>query len=482
MLVLLLVGLALRLLVLRSRLGDLNADEAYTGLQSLGVIRDGRFPVVIDGANYSAVLEAYFFAPVVTLLGGSVAGLKLLFICIWAAAAAVTAGAARRLLDGRAALVAGAIVWLAPGALMVLSTRAYVCYALGMTVVAGVVWTTAIVADQATPRVLSSALVGGLAGLAFYIHPIYITVLVPTVAVAAVVHWREWRTWWLPAVAAAVVANIPFIAWNALNGWPSLKSQYFPPGTAAGRFEGFITGLLPRAFGLRSFNGEWIFGRTIGLVLYAVLVAGVVAGCVFMVRGSRRPSRWIVPVVLTTCLPAMALFPHLVYVADGRYGIVPFAFVAIALGGAASHLVGLLPRPQATLMLGAVITLWAVVTVVPFLRNEKGFERFDANAWQERVIDRLDRAGIDRVAGNYWLALPIEYRSDRSIRVAVAGDPYVVRFPGSQRIVEQTPAEQVAFLFPPGDQPPQLFRLPLDRYRREDLGGVILYLPPAARS
>ncbi|HAN35170.1 MAG TPA: hypothetical protein DCQ52_06880, partial [Acidimicrobiaceae bacterium] len=96
------------------------------------------------------------------------------------------------------------------------------------------------------------------------------------------------------------------------------------------------------------------------------------------------------------------------------------------------------------------------------------------------VINRLDEVGIDRVAGAYWLVLPIEYRSDQAIRTAVAGNPYVIRFPLSQRLVEQTPPEQVAFLFAPGTPDPVWFYLPVDEYRQEDLGGVILYLPPAA--
>jgi len=76
------VGLALRVFLLRSGFGDLNGDEAYAGLQSLGVLRDGRFPVVIDGNVYSAVIEAYLFSPVLVFAGGSVVVLKMLFVGI----------------------------------------------------------------------------------------------------------------------------------------------------------------------------------------------------------------------------------------------------------------------------------------------------------------------------------------------------------------------------------------------------------------
>ncbi len=473
-------GLALRAWVIGSVFGDLNADEAYAGLQSIGVLRDGRLPVVIDGSVYSAAIEAYLFSPVVALAGGSVAILKWLFVGMWAVAAAATFGATRRLLDRRSAAVAATLVWLAPGALLVLSTRAYMCYALGLAVAAGTVWATAIVADQVTPTPRSSALVGFLSGLAFYIHPMFVTVLAPVVAVAVVVHRRQWRRWWLPAIGAAVAANVPFLAWNASNGWPSLKSQYYPPGSYSDRITGFITGLLPRGLGLRALDGRWIFGKPVGLLLYGAILAGVVAGCVVMVRAHRRPSRWIVPAGLVGCLPLMALLPHLIYVADGRYAIIPFPLMAIALSAALGRAISSWRPQRAMAAVAAVAMVWVAITTLPFLDRQHGFDEVDANAWQDRVITRLEEVGIDRLAGNYNLVLPIEYRSDQRIRTAIAGNPYVIRFPESQRAVGRTPAEEVAFLFPPGEQEPVWFYLPVDEYRQEDLGGMILYLPPAA--
>ena len=447
----------------------------------MGVLRDGRLPVVIDGSAYSATIEAYLFSPIITLAGGSIAVLKWLFVGMWAAAAATTFGATRRLAGRRSAALAATVVWLAPGALLVLSTRAYMCYALGLAVAAGTVWATAIVVDQATPTPRSSAIVGFLAGLAFYIHPMFVTVLAPVVAVAVVVHRRDWRRWWLPAIGAAVAANVPFLAWNATNGWPSLKSQYYPPGNYSDRLSGFVTGLLPRGFGLRTVDGRWVFGKPVGVLLYAAILAGVVVGCVVLVRAHRRPSRWIVPAGLVGCLPLMALLPHLIYVADGRYAVVPFPLIAIALGAALGKVVSSLRPHLAVAAVAVVAVVWVAITTLPFMGRQHAFDDVNANAWQDRVITRLHQVGIDRLAGNYNLVLPIEYVSDRAIRTAIAGNPYVIRFPGSQRIVGGTPAEEVAFLFPPGDMEPGWFYLPVDEYRQEDLGGMILYLPPAAK-
>ncbi len=473
-------GLVLRVQILDGSMGALFADEAYSGLQSVGVIRDGRFPIVIDGNVYSAALEAYLFSPILVFAGGSIAVLKWLFVGVWAAAAVTAFGAGRRLMDNRAGAVAATLVWLAPGAMLVLSTRAYMGYSLGLAVTAGVLWAAAVVADRGTATARSSACLGFLAGLAFYLHPMFGAAAAPMVAVAAVVHFRNWRRWWVPAVGAALAANAAFIGWNAINGWPSLHSSLPFEGTYLERLKGFGTGLLPRAFGLRTFAGEWVFGRSLGLAVYGLLLGGVIAGCVVIARASARPSRWLLPVALAGSFPLMALLTPLIFVADGRYAIIVFPLFAIALGAAVSALLSALSARQFAVGLVGIGALWAAVTIVPFIHQQQGFESADPNAWQQRVIDRLDEVGITRVAGNYGLVLPIEYRSDQSIRVAIAGNPYVIRFPTSQRLVEGSPPDEVAFLFPPGDLDPGWFYLPLAEYRVEDFGGIILYLPPAA--
>ena len=79
-------GLLMRLHLLRTPAGMLNADEAYTGLQSLAILR-GDLPVVIRGAGYTAVLDSYFFAPFVWIFGAHVVPLKLLSSLWWSGAA-----------------------------------------------------------------------------------------------------------------------------------------------------------------------------------------------------------------------------------------------------------------------------------------------------------------------------------------------------------------------------------------------------------
>ena len=93
------------------------------------------------------------------------------------------------------------------------------------------------------------------------------------------------------------------------------------------------------------------------------------------------------------------------------------------------------------------------------------------------VIEVLDSAGIEHVAGNFWWVLPIEYASDRRIRGEVVGNPYVVRLPESHRIVDEATDDEVAFVFDEEDDDVERLRLPIDSYARQEIGGAILYVP-----
>jgi hypothetical protein len=59
-----LFGLAIRVHLLRSPAGALNADEAYTGLQAMSIL-NGELPVIMGGAGYTAIFDSYFFVPFV---------------------------------------------------------------------------------------------------------------------------------------------------------------------------------------------------------------------------------------------------------------------------------------------------------------------------------------------------------------------------------------------------------------------------------
>lgn len=468
--------MATRLWVLRSPLGGLNADEAYTGLQSADILA-GRLPIVIQGSTYSAVLESYLFAPVVAIFGQHVVALKMISVVAWASASVLLSLAARRVVRSSWAALAGALMWLAPGAMTIVSTRAYVGYASGMALVTGALWALQRATSEERPDPARSAVAGAVCGAAFYVHPMFMAVVLPMLAVACVARRRDVRSWWAPCAAGFVAANGPFLLWNVVNGWPSLDQPVESTESPIARMSRFFTGLLPRVFGLRAQEGAWVIARPVAMVIYAALLTVIVVGATRLAR--RGVSGLLVTVPLVLCWPTMALLANLSFVRDARYAVIalPFLLLSIVacLEGTAERVVS---RWRGFVQAVVVVT-WVGALSLPLLRHDLGLDLGDPNAATAELIDVLEERGVNRVAGYYWLVLPIEYQSDRQIRSAVAGFPFLVRVPTSQRLVEQSPPETVGFVFDPTSDNPALLRMPVDSYERIKIAGAILYVPRA---
>jgi hypothetical protein len=470
-------GVALRLWVMTSGLGTLSADEAYTGLQARAIL-DGRWPVVIDGMTYTAVFESYLFAPFVAVFGLHVVPLKWLSTAGWAGAAVLLALVARRLSPDRsarvAAVLAAGMIWLAPGAILVLSTRAYVGYSTGIAAVCATWWATLrLVENRHAVTASRSAAVGALGGLAVYCHPMYATVVLPMLAVPAWYHRRLLRRWWLPAGAAALAANLPFLVWNATNGWPSLDQPADATESAAPRLVRFATGLVPRALGLRTGDGTWVHGHLPGVVLYGALLALALWGAITAVR-RHRVTGSVLAAPLVVAWPAMSLLSNLSFVADGRYGIITFPFLVVAMALGVGELVS---RWRTERVLTAALVVWIGLFTVPWVSREAGRELGDPNDHVQRVIDVLDAEGFDRVLGTYWWVLPVYLISGGRILTGTLGAPDVVLLPRTQTRVDATPDDRLAYVFAPDAYAPELLRLPEDRYDKRRVAGAVVLFP-----
>ena len=468
-----LLGLALRLWILRTPQGALNADESFTGLQAMEIVH-GDVPVIFQGQAYTAVPESYFFAPFVALFGAHVMALKLFASLWWAVAAVLVYRLLRPVVGSWSALLGAAFVWIAPGTTMVMSLRAYEGYGSGV-----VATLLAVLAAQAAlrgdgPTIRRSFIAGFSAGLAFYIHPMFVAVALPTTLIVSFVHRRAVKRWWMPAGIGALLANVPFLLWNLTNDWDSLDQPTSGSDSPLVRLGRFFTELAPRTLGLRDFDGHWTLVAA-GPIVAIVILALVAVGAVSLWRRGRAERVLVAPLVLAW--PLMSLFGNLEYVADGRYGIIvfPFVVIAVVVGGSmvARKIDG--PRP---VVIAAIA--WIGLLVVPWAASNLGDTVDDPNADVGAVVDALTERGISRVAGNFWWVLPVEYQSDRRIRGEVVGNPYVVRLPESHEIVEAADDSEVAFVFDSSDDDVSRLRMPIDRYERREVGRAVLYVPLTA--
>ncbi len=466
------VGLLLRAWVLLTPSGVLNSDEAVTGLSSMDVAR-GRFHLMIPESYYTVLVESYLFSPVVKVFGGRIVLLKLMPWVLWLIASVLGAGIVRRLAGERGAIAAFAGLWLIPGAMLIVTTQAYLAYAGGVIIVFGAIWSMVVTVDDG-PTVRRSLLTGVLVGVAFMQHPIYVSVLAPAAIVVTVAHLRAWRVWHVPGAIGVIVGCSPWLIWNATNGFASLEERDAEPATYTERVGGFFRELIPRDFGLMDPSGEWLNGRAVGTFLYLLLIAATVYAVVRLCQAG--PSGWVIAVPAVVGWLILGVFQHTSFVADGRYGIAGFPIVVLCL---ATLLGGEEVQPLGQLWRGAVVVGWVLVLVLPYQLEVVGTKLGDPNAVNASLIGELDRRGIELLEGPYFLVLPVSYATDERIATAVFA-PLPVRYPHLQQRVREAPPESVAVAFRPGEFNKDLLRMPQARYLLVDLPGVELYVPIGA--
>jgi hypothetical protein len=492
-----LIGLVLRWWVLGTTSGYLNADEAYSGLQAMDIVEGDR-PVVIRGIGYTAVVDSYVFAPFVWLFGAHVVPLKMLTSLWWALAALVAGRLARDLVSGSdpaRAVLAGRLTasatWITPGALMIVSTRAWQAYGLLMLAVSLTGLFAARVLAEAPTRRRWSAAVGASAGLAFFLHPMTLSIVMPLLLVCSVLLRKQIRDWWIPVVLSGFAVNIPFLAWNVKNGWLSLAEPSPPMDSYVERLARFFTGLLPRAFGVMDTGGAWSFGG-LGAVMILGFGSIVVIGLVGMARMGREG--WVVVVAVVAVWPALATFNSVWFVDDGRYAIVAFPMVTVAAVIGALRVLAWpkwsrTGRVIAQGVVGVCVGLWVVVLSAGWILVNAGPRVGDPNGSSRDVVELLDEAGVRFAAGNYWHVTPVEYLSNGRIHVAVAGHPWGaildwrprlpwgVFFPGRQTEVAGRLPEEVAFVFAADDVQEGVLRMPVAQYARHDIGPAVVFVP-----
>jgi hypothetical protein len=326
------------------------------------------------------------------------------------------------------------------------------------------------------PRPLSweSFAAGLCAGVAIWCHPMFAATTLPALAVATWFHWRVWREWWLMTAIGGLVGLGPLLAYNVRYSFPSLAFPDFgTPSTYSERLRIYAMQTLPRLLGFRSHEGVWLLGGVVGKVLYAVMLLIAAAG---LVLAARRSRAGVVLLAATVVSPfVIGLLRPTNYYVDGRYAIVYFGPIVVGLAVAVVWLATRLRLPPTLAVFAPV--LWAALFAYPFAHHLLEPDRATPNADVDAVISVLERAGIDRVGADYFVAIRIEWRSDERIRAATVGIP-LVRFPRSQALVDATPDFKVAYVFFPGQEYTGSLRLPLELYDVVDAGGFKVYLPP----
>src|SRR4051794_7956332 len=123
------VGLALRLAVIASPLGEIDGDEAVVGLMARHIAFVGEKPVFYWGQPYLGSLEAFTAAPLFRIFDSSVVLLKLVPTAYSLGFLVLSAVLARRVFGTAPALATAAYLAVPPSMWAVWSTKARGGYA-----------------------------------------------------------------------------------------------------------------------------------------------------------------------------------------------------------------------------------------------------------------------------------------------------------------------------------------------------------------
>jgi 4-amino-4-deoxy-L-arabinose transferase-like glycosyltransferase len=319
----------------------------------------------------------------------------------------------RRFLPERQAQLAGLVLWIGPPTAVWFAVREQLFYP--PTVTLGLVLALLALRIRRTGRLLDYAAAGLVVGLAVWTSANLVYYVLPAAVVALVRTGRPWRDRrhelliGVPlAAATAVVGMLPWLVDNVRsNGAPLRAGGSFPViGTYPGRFAYFFTDGLPGVLGFReTFTYRWV-GGPVGFVAYL----GVLAVLAWGVRRGLPRVGWdavgfvVFPFVFAS-LPMVMDDPNLRYL----FFVVPFVVLLLARV-AGSTRVAVLVLAATLLVTGIGLQrIYAVSELEP-----SGYRVGNVGDLGPAIAE-LDRLGVDRVHGDYWVAYRLAFETEERI-------------------------------------------------------------------
>jgi 4-amino-4-deoxy-L-arabinose transferase-like glycosyltransferase len=319
------IGAAIRIWILLSSQGALDADEAVVGLMARGILH-GRLPVFFPGQGYGGSQEAFLAAPLVAIFGMSTAAIRAVPITLWVIAAVIVWRIGRRVVGERAAVLAAVLFWIWPTYFAWKSTRAHGFY--GSELVLGLLILLLALRLHEQRTRLDFVLLGLALGCGLWSSPQVAIIALPALG------WLVWTRrdalrGWPYVVPAGVFGALPWLLGNLRHHWYSLH-----PGANEGSWTNHVHNLvsstLPEALGLRlAWSYEWVGGVIVGLLLYAALLAGI-AWLLW-----KRPSK-LAPLLLITAVFPIFYFvsPYTWLESEPRYLTLVMPVFALLIAGA----------------------------------------------------------------------------------------------------------------------------------------------------
>ena len=468
----LLAGLALRLAVIASPLGELDGDEAVVGLMARHIAFLGDRPVFYYGQPYLGSLEAFSAAPLFRLLGSSTVLLKLVPTAYSLGFLALSAVLARRLFDTGAALATAAYLAVPPSMWAVWSTKARGGYAELLFLGQALLLVTLALAHSPSRRL--AFLWGILAGLAFWTHLLAVVYLLSAAIFLSLGRRARWSASELGlAVTGAVLGMAPLIFDNFAHGFLTLAALLQPADLPLDQWAQslrFFRVGVPVLLGLGQpttsetmFDQDWL-QRPAGH-LWVVLLALLVLGAALAVHAPslRRLVRCgashlsepaLLLVVALAVPPVVALTRFGFFVSEPRYALPLYGAVPL-LAGALWRIRVPWPGPTRGSVVAAVLTLnlWSLLSTDVRLWRAQDTPNSTV-ATRAELVQYLVAGDRHQMYTDYWIGYPIMFETRETVLAYVISGGFNRYVPPADN-VQRTP--NPAWVFSAGTLPEQIF-------------------------
>jgi hypothetical protein len=452
------VGLIVRIWL--SFHSPINSDEAVVGLMALAASH-GHFTAFYWGQSYGGTAEVDLTALLFLAVGPTAFAARLVVALLSLAAAVLTWRIVCRLVSSRAiAVIAGALVWVAPFATVNLSVLFYGFRGTTLACGLGTLLCSLRILDG-HQRCADFAFVGILLGVGWWSSPEVVYYAIPSGLIligalwpSAVNRTRVWVLGTVSGIAAFGVGSAPWLWANVNSHFASIEIARFKSGHSHSSFgkrlSEFFGPVLPTELGLRRpDNLGWVtegLGKMVTQSLYVGLVTLIIGSLIFCLI---RPGRTMAIGVGVICFPFVyAVSPATSVFANGRYGLFlpPLLIMMIAVGSSEiAQRVTFLPSTpspsgrisrdqkahgvasrKGILLMSCITGASLVLCVVGFVQTAHLPYAF-TDSWGQpddsslTAVSLLERSGITTGYADYWVAYKLDFLSQRQLTITTIG-------------------------------------------------------------
>jgi 4-amino-4-deoxy-L-arabinose transferase-like glycosyltransferase len=468
------VGLLVRLAMIASPLGEIDADEAVVGLMSRHIAFLGERPVFYWGQPYLGSLEAFSVAPLVRVFDSSTPLLKLVPTLYGLGFLVLSAILARRLFGIGAGLATAAYLAVPPAMWAVWSTKARGGYAELLFLGEAVLLATLALAQSRSRRL--ALLWGILAGLAFWTHPLAIVYVLPAVLFLLLGRRMRWSAAELAlTLVGGLVGMLPLLIQNVGDGFRTVAALVQEPDLPiepGAQFVRFFRVGVPVLLGLGQpttsealYDLDWLH-RPAGQLWVAAVALLVVGAAVLafvpslrclLRRGADRACEPALLLLLAAIAPpVIALTRFGVLVSEPRYALPMYSAVPL-LAGALWLASMRAPRPHVLrwAVVGAVLAfnVWSVLTSDPRLWRPEDMPDTTA-ATRSVLVQHLVGQDRHQIYTDYWIAYPVMFDSREEVLAYVVSGGYNRYLPPADNVQRTS---NPAWVFTPGTDSERAF-------------------------